>query len=83
MNNETISLWLTQGGVRLSMTVHKVTVDKMTEIKQRYPEGHWDKKELDLMKIAHEELEQEAKENGTTLPWQEPEKPKKKRFWQK
>ena len=85
MNSEMITLWLTQGGVRLNLTIHKITADKMAEIRQRYPEGYWDKKELDLKKVANEELEQEAKENGTTLPWKKTEKEEKpkRKFWQK
>lgn len=85
MNNEMITLWLTQGEARLNMTIQKEVVEKMSEIKQRYPEGYWEKKEYELMKIADEELEQEAKEKGTTLPWKKTEKEEKpkRKFWQK
>ena len=66
MSNETMSIWLTQGEgedeLRMSMVLQKEVTDKMGEIASRYPVGYWDKKQLDLLDIAREELEIEKAE---------------------
>ena len=38
------------------------TVNKMTEIEARYPEGYWENKDFDLLRMANEELDIEKKE---------------------
>jgi hypothetical protein len=51
----------------------------MSEIRARYPEGYWEKKEMDLKRLAYAELKAESQP-------QEKQKPQKKGFkfpWQK
>lgn len=45
------------------MDLDERTIAKMAEIASRYPEGYWDRKKLDLLDLADEEMDLEDQEN--------------------
>ena len=61
MNNEKTTIYLSQGGLRLSMDVTVEIANKMAEIEGREPKQDWSLKGLDLLKAAREELKAEGK----------------------
>ena len=62
-NEEKVRICLSQGEIESMMiTIPKRLNQKMVEISNRYPEGYWDKKGLDLKKLAKAELEAEDQE---------------------
>ena len=44
------------------MYLDTATINKMTEIEARYPEEYWENKDLDLLRLAKEELKIEREE---------------------
>ena len=62
MSKETFSIYLTQGELYLSIGgVTREEIDKMKEIRQRDPSVNWEKRELELLDKAQEELGIEPK----------------------
>ena len=69
MNKEMTSLWLTQGEVRMQIVMPSEAAERMAQIKQRYPEDYWSQKEMDLYRLANEELKLEnAEEKPQEMP---------------
>ena len=56
MNNDKVTIYLVQGGLRLSMNVTVEIANKMAEIEGRNKNEDWSQRGLDLLKAAKEEL---------------------------
>lgn len=57
MDDKNYSICLCQGNLFLSIGgVTKAEIDKMNELREKDPEGTWDKKELTLLMEARKEL---------------------------
>ena len=58
------SIYVTQDEIYFSVRVKNETIDKMNEIRRRNPEEDWDKRGLELICKANDELKAEkAKKN--------------------
>ena len=60
MNNDKVSVYLSQGGFRMSVQMPKAEADKMGEIRKRDPEGTWEERDMELHRQAQKELEEES-----------------------
>jgi hypothetical protein len=54
--DDMVSICCWQGSIHFMLRVRKREADKCGEIARRYPTGYWDKRGIDLLKLANQEL---------------------------